>query len=43
MIKLIVQEDDSYYSKVKVGNRVMGYRFCWIVTDTPAIGSAVEM
>jgi hypothetical protein len=43
MIQLVAQEDGGFYSKVKAGNRVMGYRFCWIVTDNPSIGTATEM
>lgn len=43
MIQLVAQEDGSFYSKVKAGNRVIGYRFCWIVTDNPSIGTATEM
>jgi hypothetical protein len=43
MIQLVANEDGSYYKKVKKGNRVLGYEFCWTVTDRPSIGTATEM
>ena len=42
MIKLIVQPDGKYYEKVKKGNRVIAYRFMWIITTMPRVVSATE-
>ena len=42
MIQLIVNEDGKLYEKVKNGNRVMGYRFRWVVSDTPTVTTALE-
>ncbi len=35
MIKLLLQPDGKPYEKVKVGNRVIGYRFRWIFNARP--------
>lgn len=43
MIQLILQPDGKYYEKVKVGNRVDGYRFYWTFTDRPGIATAAEV
>ena len=43
MIQLVVQPDGKYYEKVKQGNRVMGYKFVWNVSDRPSIASATEI
>jgi hypothetical protein len=43
MIQLVANEDGSFYKKVKKGNRVLGYDFCWTITDRPSIGTATEM
>lgn len=42
MIQLIMNEDGKLYEKVKNGNRVMGYRFRWVVSDTPTVTTALE-
>lgn len=43
MIQLILQPDGKYYEKVKIGNRVDGYRFYWTFTAHPAVASAEEV
>lgn len=43
MIKLIVQENGKYYEKIKAGNRVLGYKFYWTVSDRPGIAAADEV
>lgn len=43
MINLLVQPDGKYYEKVKVGNRVDGYRFYWTYTAHPGVASAGEV
>ena len=43
MIQLAVQPDGKYYEKVKQGNRVMGYKFVWNVSDRPRIATANEV
>jgi hypothetical protein len=43
MIQLVANPDGSFYTKVKKGNRVLGYDFCWTITDRPSIGTASEM
>ncbi len=42
MLQLIVNENGKLYEKVKSGNRVMGYRFRWVVSDTPTVTTALE-
>ena len=43
MIQLVVQQDGKYYEKVKQGNRVLGYKFVWNVSDRPSIANATEI
>lgn len=43
MIQLVVQSDGKYYEKIKQGNRIVGYRFDWILTLRPTIASATEV
>lgn len=43
MIQLIVQPDGKLYEKVKVGNRVQGYRFYWTYSAHPAVATASEV
>ena len=43
MIQLILQPDGRYYEKVKVGNRVDGYRFYWTYTAHPGVATAGEV
>ena len=43
MIQLILQPDGKYYEKVKIGNRVDGYRFYWTYTAHPAVATANEV
>lgn len=43
MISLVLQPDKKFYEKVKVGKRVVGYRFYWTFTSNPKNGSAKEV
>ena len=43
MIHLLVQPDGKYYEKVKIGNRVVGYRFYWTFSSHPRVASAEEV
>lgn len=43
MISLVVQPDGKSYEKVKVGKRVVGYRFYWLFTSHPKIASAKDV
>lgn len=43
MIQLVVNPDGKYYEKVKDGKKVLGYRFCWTVSDRPRIANAGEI
>ena len=43
MINLLTQPDGKLYEKVKQGNKVMGYRLYWTISDRPAIASAKEV
>lgn len=43
MINLIVQEDGKPYRKVKYHGRVIGYEFCWTVSNHPAVATAEEV
>jgi len=33
MIRLLLTPDGQYYEKVKQGNRVIAYKFCWTIQD----------
>lgn len=43
MISLVLQPDKKFYEKVKVGKRVVGYRFYWVFTSSPKVASAKEV
>ena len=43
MISLVIQPDKKFYEKVKVGKRVVGYRFYWVFTSSPKVASAKEV
>lgn len=43
MIQLVLQPDGKLYEKVKVGGRVIAYRFFWTVSLHPAVASAEEV
>lgn len=43
MITLAIQPDGKPYEKVKRGNKVLGYRFYWYFSATPAVVSAEEI
>lgn len=40
MIKLTIQPDGKYYEKVKQGNRVVAYKFYWLITMHPKVADA---
>jgi plasmid replication initiation protein len=42
MITLLVNEDGSYYEKVKRGNKILGYKFRWLVAMRPRVANATE-
>lgn len=43
MIQLLMQPDGKYYEKVKIGNRVVGYRFYWTFSSYPRVATADEV
>ena len=42
-VQLILQPNGKFYEKVKRGNRVVAYRFYWILTNRPKIATAKEV
>lgn len=43
MIQLVIASDGKPYTKVKKGNRISHYQFCWTFSARPAIASAEEV
>lgn len=43
MLQLLVQPNGKYYEKVKRGNRVIAYKFFWVLSMHPNVGTAKEV
>ena len=43
MINLQMQPNGKLYEKVKHGNKVMGYRFYWTISNRPSVATASEV
>ena len=42
MVQLVIQPNGKFYEKIKVSNKVLGYRFDWIYAPYPTVASAPE-
>lgn len=43
MLQLVIQSDGKYYEKVKRGNRIIAYKFCWTITMHPRVAASSEV